>query len=47
MSPSLAYSLTEKITATVGLNYYTGPFDGLIGEFHKSSNVMFRLKYGF
>ena len=45
--PQLTYEFTERITATLAAHIYTGPFDGLIGEFQKSSNVLFRIKYGF
>jgi len=45
--PQITYEFTERITGTIAAHIYTGPFDGLLGEFQKSSNVLFRLKYGF
>jgi hypothetical protein len=47
IAPGVTYEFTERITAFLGAHLYSGPFDGLIGEFQKSSNVLLRVKYGF
>jgi hypothetical protein len=45
--PSISYQWNDHISTVLAATIWSGDNDDLLGEFQKSSNVSFRIKYGF